>query len=72
MTPEDCARFLLSDCRDPVLRAQADRECDEDLAEALKDPVFKARWDAGLQHMADDIDARAMEYAYRDIRKGAS
>ena len=42
MTPEECARFLLSDCQDPDLRAKADRENDAALAESLKRPGIES------------------------------
>jgi hypothetical protein len=61
MTPEECASFLLSDCQDPELSAKAERENDADLAESLKDPVFKAKWDANLKEMADRLDAELLE-----------
>lgn len=67
MTPEQAARFVLSDGQDPELRALVDREMEAQLAESLKDPAFKARWDANLRAFADDIDRRIAESVYRDL-----
>jgi uncharacterized NAD(P)/FAD-binding protein YdhS len=58
MTPEDAARFILSDCQDPTLKAQCEREQDEAFAEAMKDPQQKARWEAHIRAFADEIDKR--------------
>jgi hypothetical protein len=69
MTPEECARFLLSDCQDPDLRAKADRENDAALAESLKDPALKAIWEANLQAMADRIADDALAYVLGEMNR---
>lgn len=53
MTPEEAARFVLSDCQDPELKAKANREVDAMFAEAMKDPVFKAKWQSAVRSIAD-------------------
>ena len=67
MTPEEAARFILSDCQDPELKAKCWAENDADLAERLKDPVFKAKWDANIKAFADRIDAEIAERVYREF-----
>jgi hypothetical protein len=67
MTPEEAARFVLSDCQDPVLRAKADREASAMLEESLRDPVFKQQWDANLRRMSDEIDARIAADVYGQL-----
>lgn len=67
ITPEQAARFIRSDCQDPELRRIADAEADASLAEAMKDPAFKARWDADIRAMADTISVEILAKVYRDI-----
>ncbi len=67
MTPEEAARFILSDCQDPELKQQANADADAALAEALTDPAFARQWRANLQRMANEIDSRIMEDVYEDL-----
>lgn len=68
MTPEECAAFVRGDCQDPELRKKADREMDAQFAEAMKDPTFKAQWDAGLKTFADDIDDMVARAVYGTMK----
>jgi hypothetical protein len=68
MTPEEAARFILSDGQDSALKSLNHRELEIAFAEAMKDPEFQARWKRGLQEMADRIDAEIADEVYRAYR----
>jgi hypothetical protein len=65
LTPAQVAAFVRTDCQDPELRDLARREADAMLSECLRDPTFRAAWDANLQDFADAIDQRLLQ----DIRR---
>ena len=64
MCPEDIARFVLSDCQDPALKVQGDREPAEIFAESMKDPAFRTAWIRTLQVFVDEIDQRIAAKIY--------
>lgn len=67
MTPEECARFILSDCKDPELRAKCDRENAAEFAEDMKDPAKKSRWDAHIKAFAEEIDKQIAAKVYAEV-----
>ena len=67
MTPEQTARFILIDCQDPELKAISERENSAALAEASKDPDYKAAWDANMKKFADAIDDRIAADVYAQV-----
>lgn len=69
MTPDEAADFIRGDCQDAGLKAKADREADNLLTHALRDPEFKRRWDANIQAMADRIDQQIAETMYARYRQ---
>ena len=60
MTAEQAARFILSDCRDPELKAIADAEADA----ALKRPENQAALREAAQWWADRIDQQIADEVY--------
>ena len=64
MTAEQAARFILSDCRDPELKAISDAEADTALDAALKRPENQATLREAAQWWADRIDQQIVDEVY--------
>lgn len=66
MTPEQAARFVLSDGKDPdALAAQA-----HDWHEMLKDPVNQAAFDQAVQAFTDAVDREVFARLWADLDAG--
>jgi len=64
MTAEQAARFILSDCRDPELKAISDAEADTALDAALKRPESQAALREVARWWADRIDQQIADEVY--------
>jgi hypothetical protein len=61
MTPEQCARFVLSDGQDHRLRELVLCELDARVEKEMLDPAVRAQWRDVVKEFADRIDQYIFE-----------